>query len=134
MSRQLVTVLLVEDSALDEELLQRSFRKLKIANPVTVVHNGYEALDALRGTAGHERLPRPYLILLDINMPRMNGLEFLQVIRNDNELQHSVVFLLLGSERDKDRFAAYSAQVAGFLLKERIGVEFLAIPDSIRTF
>jgi len=134
MSRQLVHVLLVEDNALDEELLHRSFRKLKIANPVTVVHNGYEALDALRGTAGHKRVPRPYLILLDINMPRMNGLEFLLIIRDDNELKDSVVFILLGAETDKERFAAYGGQVTGFLLKEYIGEEFLVLPNSLKTF
>jgi CheY-like chemotaxis protein len=134
MSSQLVNVLLVEDNALDAELLMRSFRKLNIHNPITLVHDGIEALAALRGEGGFKLLPRPYLILLDINMPRMNGLEFLQVIRDDLKLKHSVVYILLGSESDKARFAPYGPQLMGFLLKENIGAEFLALPDSIKLF
>ena len=86
MQAQTVHILLVEDDEIDAEQILRSFERMKIANPVTHVLDGIEALSALRGSGGHERLPRPYLVLLDINMARMNGLEFLQHLRDDEEL------------------------------------------------
>ena len=116
MQGQTVHVLLVEDDEIDAEQMVRSFRKLKIGNPITIVENGYEALNVLRGEGGYARLPRPYIILLDINMPRMNGLEFLRAIRQDEELQRSIVFVLTTSKNEEDIVAAYSAQVAGYFL------------------
>ena len=73
-----VRVLLIEDDSIDAEAVERAFRKQRIANPITVARDGVEALSILRGTDGRERLVRPYLILLDLNMPRMNGIEFLE--------------------------------------------------------
>ena len=124
MSREKVHILLVEDDAVDAEAVRRAFYKHKKTNPFTVVTDGIEALKVLRGEDGRERLPRPYVILLDINMPRMNGIEFLQALRADRELKVSVVFVLTTSDRDEDKLAAYCEQVAGYLLKTRAGVNF----------
>lgn len=127
MVRPLLHILLVEDDYVDAEQLRRAFQQQRLPNPVTHVIDGVDALQVLRGEGGYARLPRPYLILLDINMPRMNGLEFLQALRRDAELKRSVVFVLTTSARDEDIMAAYNAQIAGYLLKANMQQDFLAL-------
>ena len=73
----------VEDDDLCLMGLNRAFKAAKIANPVSFAHDGIEALEMLRGTNSRPRLPRPFLILLDLNMPRMDGIEFLKELRKD---------------------------------------------------
>jgi CheY-like chemotaxis protein len=129
-----VHILLVEDDEVDAEAVVRAFRKQKIANPFTVVSDGVEALKVLRGEGGYEPLPRPYLILLDINMPRMNGIEFLQAIRQDPVLKRSIVFVLTTSDRDEDKMAAYDEQIAGYLLKNRAGEDFMDMISLLESY
>lgn len=111
------TFLLVEDDDLDVVAMQRTFRKLKIANPLVVARNGREALDVLRGENGATRLTRPFIVLLDLNMPQMNGIEFLDAIRQDPDLKTLIVFVLTTSSDDQDRVAAYNRHVAGYIVK-----------------
>jgi len=134
LSRRSIHILLVEDDDVDAEAIVRAFRKQKIANPVTIVADGLEALDALRGRGKWERLPRPYLILLDINMPRMNGIEFLQELRQDAALERSIVFMLTTSNRDEDKLAAYDEQIAGYLVKARAGEEFTDLINMLNSY
>jgi CheY-like chemotaxis protein len=134
MHGETVQVLLVEDDEIDAEQIVRSFRQLKIVNPITTVTNGIEALYVLRGEEGHTRLPRPYIILLDINMPRMNGLEFLSAIRADEALQRSVVFVLTTSDNEADMRAAYHDHVAGYFLKSRATDAVLGLPAMMKNY
>jgi CheY-like chemotaxis protein len=134
MSGHPVHVLLVEDNEIDVELTRRAFKKRRIQNSLTVVSNGLEALQMLRGSNGYPQFPRPYLILLDVHLPGMNGTEFLHHLRQDPELQHSVVFVLTSSHDDQDRFAAYQLPVAGYMLKQRIGEEFFALPELLANY
>jgi CheY-like chemotaxis protein len=134
MPAKTVHVLLVEDDDVDAEEMLRSFDRLAISNPITVVPDGYAALNILRGEEGYERLPRPYIILLDLNTPRMNGLEFLRVIRNDDELRQSVVFVLTTSDNEADMEAAYASNVAGYFLKARTGEAFLDLPKMMTNY
>ncbi len=120
-------ILMVEDDDVDAEVVQRAFRRQNIDNPFTIVSNGLEGLNALRGVEGYAKLPRPYVILLDINMPRMNGIEFLHEIRKDPELKRSIVFVLTTSNSDEDKMAAYDEQIAGYLLKSRAGRDFMDV-------
>jgi CheY-like chemotaxis protein len=99
-----------------------------------VVPDGIEALKALRGTDGYEPLPRPYMILLDLNLPRMNGLEFLQTLRQDDHLKRSIVFVLTTSDRHEDMVAAYDKQVAGYFLKSRAGEDFMNVVDMLDAY
>jgi CheY-like chemotaxis protein len=121
-----VHVLLVEDDDIDAQALTRSFRKQRIANPIHVAVDGLEALSMLRGD-GRERIPRPYVILLDLNMPRMDGIEFLEELRSDPELKASVVFVLTTSDSDRDIVSAYENQVAGYMVKGRVGDDFMQV-------
>ena len=119
-----IHILLVEDDEIDAEAVVRAFRRQNITNPLTIVQDGIEALNVLRGEGGHQKLSSPYIILLDINLPRMNGIEFLQALRNDPVLKQSIVFMLTTSNRDEDKLAAYDRQIAGYLLKSRTGADF----------
>lgn len=129
-----VHILLVEDDDVDAEAIVRAFRKQNLQHPITIVSDGYEALRFLRGERGGQRLRSPYLILLDLNMPRMNGVEFLQVLRQDPELLRSVVFVLTTSDSDQDKLAAYKAQIAGYFLKQRAGENFANLVDMLTVY
>ncbi len=120
-----VTLLLVDDDQVDAMAVKRAFRELKIANPVIEAHNGIEALQLLRGEDGHEKVSEPLLILLDLNMPRMGGLEFLEELRRDPVLRSTLVFVMTTSSADEDRRLAYQKNVAGYVLKNRLGPSFL---------
>ena len=127
MSTNTVTVLLVEDDEIDAEAIKRAFKKARIANPIINASDGIEALQMLRGEGEHEKLPPPYIILLDLNMPRMNGIEFLDELRQDPELDASIVFVLTTSDDDRDMLAAYQKHVAGYMIKSKAGEDFIQL-------
>ena len=112
-----VNLLLVEDDDVDVMGIQRALQSLKVSNPITVARDGVEALECLRGENSKEKICRPYIILLDLNMPRMGGIEFLDEIRADSELKKSVVFVLSTSSADEDIIDAYDHNVAGYIVK-----------------
>lgn len=110
------TILLVEDDDIDAMIVERAFKKLRIVNPIVRAKDGILALELLRSTT----VSRPYIILLDLNMPRMGGLEMLEELRGDKNLTNNVVFVLTTSKDDEDKFAAYSQNIAGYILKENL--------------
>ena len=119
MEERIINILLVEDDEVDVMNVKRAFKKYKITNPLFVAGNGIEALAMLRNEDSSEpRVPESRrLILLDLNMPKMNGLEFLQELRQDEVLKRSPVIVLTTSDEDKDRIEAYNLNVAGYILK-----------------
>ncbi|MFT5470252.1 MAG: CheY-like chemotaxis protein [Verrucomicrobiales bacterium] len=129
-----IQILLVEDDEIDARAIKRGLAKQSIGNRLTHALDGVEALKILRGEGGHSRLPRPYIILLDINMPRMNGLEFLAEIRKDPELKPSIVFVLTTSDDDRDKVAAYGNNVAGYLVKSDAGQDFIKVVQMLEKF
>lgn len=129
-----VAILLVDDDEVDVRAFERGLEKQKIVNPVFIACDGVEALQMLRGEGGYPRLARPYLIFLDINMPRMNGIQFLDELRGDPALADSIVFVLSTSSAEKDRMAAYKRNIAGYLLKSEVGENFLAVMQMVETF
>lgn len=120
-----VNILLIEDDDVDVTAVQRAFKTLKIANPLLRAVDGIDALDMLRGTNGRTKIARPYVILLDLNMPRMNGLEFLDALRADPELKRSIVFVMTTSSAEEDRVSAYGKSIAGYILKHSAAHSFL---------
>lgn len=118
-----VSLLMIEDDDIDATAMKRALQKLKLLNPVYRARDGLEGIELLR--AGE--IPAPYIILLDLNMPRMNGLEFLEELRSDPALTHSVVFVLTTSKSDEDILAAYREHVAGYLFKQRMDNDFLQV-------
>ena len=131
---QTVQLLHVEDDDLCLMGLNRAFKAAKIANPVKFAHDGIEALDMLRGTNGRPRLPRPFLVLLDLNMPRMDGIEFLKELRKDEELKKTIVFIMTTSDADEDKVKAYNLGVAGYILKSNPANAFLEAAALLETY
>lgn len=113
-----VTILLVEDDEVDVKALRWAFQNLKIANPLLVACDGVQALEML------PTVPRPYLIITDINMPRMNGIEFLRKLRQSEQFRDSIVFVLTTSNDEQDKIDAYDLNVAGYMLKSDMGTSF----------
>ena len=109
----MVDILLIEDDEVDIMNVQRAFKKNKISNPLYVAHNGIEALDMLT----ERTIPIPKIVLLDINMPKMGGIEFLSELRKLPELRALSVFVMTTSNEESDKVAAYDLNVAGYILK-----------------
>jgi CheY-like chemotaxis protein len=112
------SVLLVEDDIFDTMTAEKSFVKFNVPHQLHTAFNGEEALDLLLGRNGVEAIrPLPEVILLDLNMPRMNGHEFLTELRSNPDFQHIPVFITTTSEMDVDRLKADSLSVSGYILK-----------------
>ena|SRR3569832_522697 len=135
MSDGVTNILLVDDDDVDIMTLQRAFKRNNISNPLFVAMNGLEALDQLRGTNGAEKInPLPRIILLDINMPKMNGLEFLREMRADPDLKGISVFVLTTSNDDKDKVEAYNYNVAGYIIKPITFENFVTAISVLNSF
>lgn len=110
-------ILLVEDDEVDIEMVKRAMSKQGINVPLVIARDGIEALSILKDVNSENYLRQPYIILLDLNMPLMNGHEFLNVLRQDASLKNSIVYVLTTSDAYQDKQSAYQQQVAGYILK-----------------
>lgn len=119
-----LNILLAEDDDGDAKAVQRAFLKANIGNTIVRAVDGVEALEVLRGSNGKTRPPFPYILVTDLNMPRMNGIELVQTIRDDQHLKHSIVFILTTSKRQEDMSAVYDRNVAGYIVKATAGQDF----------
>jgi CheY-like chemotaxis protein len=128
---KLINILLVEDDIVDVKNVERALRKNNVANPLFVAANGLEALDMLRkGTVPGPRR----MVLLDLNMPKMNGIEFLHEIRKDPQLSSLTVIVLTTSNDDRDKVAAYELHVAGYLLKPVTFASFVELMAALNKY
>jgi CheY-like chemotaxis protein len=127
---KMVSILLVEDDDVDAIAVERAFNKLRICNPLHRVADGVEALSALKSGA----INKPFIVLLDLNLPRMNGHEFLQKLRDDPELTKTVVFVLTTSKAEKDKYEAYEHHVAGYIVKDKFSDGFEALIDLLEHY
>lgn len=118
-------ILLVDDDSVDVMTVKRALRELRVANPVQVAQNGEEAMQVLR--ADPQNLP--CIVLMDINMPRMNGIEALAAIKADDHLKQIPVVMLTTSRHDQDKVASFRLSVAGYMVKP---VDYLQFVDLMR--
>lgn len=125
MKSQPVSILIIDDDEIDIRLVKRGLAKYRIDNEIFEACDGVEALEKLRGENGQTAIPGPCLILLDLNMPRMTGHEFLTELRADAQLSNSIVFVLTTSSDDADMARAYEKHIAGYLLKSEAGRDFV---------
>ena len=119
MPEQQTTVLIVEDDEVDVEIITRGLRKRDLKFDVHTANDGEKALAVLRQGFSVEQRSR-LILLLDLNMPRMNGHEFLQAVRNDPILRKAIVFVLTTSALETDRSRAYENNIAGYFVKSRL--------------
>ena len=127
----MTNILLVEDDEVDVMNVQRAFKKNNINNPLYIANNGLEALVMLRGNGNPPSVPpEQRIILLDLNMPKMNGIEFLRELRADHKLRLIPVIVLTTSNEDRDKVEAYNLNVAGYILKP---VTFSSFVEAVAT-
>ena len=122
-------ILLVEDDRVDVMTVKRAIRDLEIKNPLGVAGNGIEALEWLR-----DNNPMPLFILLDVHMPRMNGIELLEHLKADEHLRLIPVIMLTTSAEQRDRMASYNLSVAGYMRKPVSYDDFREIIRNIYTY
>ncbi len=134
MAATTLTILLIEDDDVAAESVLRGLTKMNVSFPVVWAEDGQVALDVLRGQDPARRVPRPRVMLLDLNMPRMNGFEFLQQLRADPALADDVVFVLTTSDTDLDRQRAYHEQVAGYMVKAAVGPQFAKLAQLLQSY
>ncbi len=125
MATEAVNILLVDDDDVAIIGMKRAMKKLKIANPLFSANDGLQALALLRENNADAPVPKPYIVLLDLNMPRMNGFEFLDIVRTDPSLKKTIIFVLTTSRADTDKLNAYEKNVAGYIVKSDIESTFL---------
>ena len=131
-----LNILLVEDDELDVMNVQRAFKKNNISNPLFVAGNGIEALEMLRGRDGQSPLipGMRRIILLDLNMPKMGGIEFLRELRADPKLSPTTVIVLTTSDEERDKVEAYKLNVAGYILKPVTLAAFIEIMATLNKY
>ncbi|MBC5838267.1 response regulator [Flavobacterium sp. F-392] len=130
MISKLVNILLVEDDEVDVMNVKRAFSKNKIENPLYVAGNGVEALALLNDPD----VPMPKIIILDINMPKMNGIEFLRLVRQNDKFKNISVFVMTTSNEDSDKINAYDLNVAGYILKPLSFEKFLSSVSTLKDY
>lgn len=126
-----LNLVLIEDDDIDVLNVRRALERAHVTNPLYVAHNGIEGLELLRGsTVPKERR----LVLLDLNMPKMNGIEFLREVRKDPALKATPVVVLTTSDDDRDKVQAYDLNVAGYLLKPVTFVNFVDVMAALNKY
>jgi CheY-like chemotaxis protein len=129
--KRITHILVVEDDDVDVKNIRRAFERGRLMNPLYFARDGIEGLERLRdGSVPSERR----IVLLDINMPRMNGLEFLREIRADPHLKHTPVIVLTTSNDERDRFEAYGEGVSGYLVKPVTFTGFVELMSAMNLY
>ena len=129
-----VQFLIVDDDQVSIMSIERAIKKLRLVNPLRTASNGQEALDILRGEHGQKQIEAPYVVILDLDMPEMNGIEFLEEIRKDPDLRSAVIFVLTASDAPEDVTLAYEKNIAGYVVKENAYDTFRQTLSMIDTF
>lgn len=119
--------MLVEDDQVDAMTVKRALKEIKVTNPVEIVENGEEALEYLQNDGNQ----KPGIILLDLNMPKMNGIEFLNVAKQDDNLKNIPVIVLTTSKEEQDKLDSFKLGVAGYMLKPVDYQQFVEVMKAI---
>ena len=131
MVEKVLNILLVEDDEVDVMNVKRAFDRNRITNPLYVAEDGLDGLRMLRsGEVPAERR----IVLLDLNMPKMNGIEFLRELRSDPALQLTPVVVLTTSNDERDKIEAYNLNVAGYLLKPVTFINFVEVMAALNKY
>jgi CheY-like chemotaxis protein len=134
---QPVKILLVEDNVQDIEITQRAFAKGRVRNELTVVRDGEEAIDYLYHRGKYQdpaTSPRPGMILLDLNLPKVGGLEVLQQIKKDDQLKQIPVIVLTVSQREEDVVRSYDLGVNTYIQKPVEFDNFMRVVNAVHEY
>lgn len=129
-----LNILLVEDDDVAAEAVERSLKKIDPEVTVVQADNGKIGLDILNHSHSTLKIQTPFVVLLDLNMPVMNGFEFLEQIRSDLRLKDIVIFVLTTSNDDHDRTRAYHNNVAGYMVKSAVGPQFAKLATLLEAY
>jgi CheY-like chemotaxis protein len=129
-----MNILLVDDDDVTRESVRRGLKRAGADFPLTTAEDGQEAIEILRGASPAKRIEMPLVVLLDLNMPRMNGFEFLQELRSDARLKKTPVFVLTTSDADADKDRAYRCCISGFMVKSLVGPQYSKLASLLTTY
>lgn len=129
-----MNILLVEDNDLDVEILKRGLRKIESTATLVCAKDGIEALQLLKEDQMRHKIPRPFAILLDINMPRMNGHEFLEALRTTDGLCDAQVIVFTTSDNKRDVDLAYKNNATGYIVKPNSTTELATVLETLQKF
>lgn len=133
-SAEPINILIVEDNPGDARLAVEALTEGKITNNISIVQDGVEAISFLRREKGYSDTPRPDLILLDLNLPKMNGKDVLAIIKNDSKLKRIPVIILTTSDADQDISATYKLQANCYITKPVGFDQFIKVVQSVENF
>ncbi len=128
--QDLKPVLLVEDDTVDAMAVKKAFEHLHIENKLAIVTNGEEALEYLK----NKNNAKPQIILLDLNMPRMNGIEFMKIAKSDDQLKKIPVVILTTSKAEQDRVITFHLGAAGYIMKPMDHKDFIEMMEKIHQY
>lgn len=128
------SVLVVDDDDVAAEGVMRSVVSQNITCKVVTAEDGLEALEIMRANHPKKSISSPFLVLLDLNMPRMDGFQFLKAVRADPDLHNTVVFILTTSSREADRVRAYQENAAGYMVKSQVGPKFAKLATLLYSY
>lgn len=134
MEAQLLVILVIEDNPDHAELIRRSLEEYSIDNTIVHMPDGEMALDYVFGRGEYydrEKFPMPNLILLDLRLPKVDGLQVLKTIKHDDGLKHIPVVILTSSESEKDISSAYQSFVNSYLVKPMDYEKFLKLVEEL---
>ncbi|MFT6149417.1 MAG: CheY-like chemotaxis protein [Saprospiraceae bacterium] len=123
-------ILLVEDDRVDAMTVKRAIRQIKMHHPLIHAENGEEALEYLNNSSNE----KPWIILLDLNMPKMNGIEFLQVAKRNDAFKSIPVVVLTTSKEQQDRIETFKFGVAGYMVKPVDYSQFVEMMQAIKMY
>ncbi len=123
-------ILLVEDDRVDAMTVTRALKEINVTNTLAHVENGEEALAYL----SDDTQEKPCIILLDLNMPRMNGIEFLSIVKKDDAVKNIPVIVLTTSKDEGDRLESFNLSVAGYMVKPVDYIQFVEVMKTIQTY
>lgn len=130
MQKKPVNILLVEDDEVDIKNIRRALIRHNMHNEVFTANDGENALQLLR----RKKVPSPMVILLDLNMPKMNGIEFLAELRKDPQLNMLSVVVMSTSSQESDKLAAFQYNVAGYIVKSMDNEQFMESVEALKRF
>jgi len=133
-SPKLADILLVEDNEGDIELTKDAFEEAKMRNTLHIVEDGEKALDFLYKRDGYEEKPTPDIILLDLNLPKVDGREVLKTIKNDPELKRIPTVVLTSSHADKDILDSYNLHANSYIVKPVDAMKFMEVIQQLKSF